>query len=220
MKKILTKKEVAGILEVTPRALRSWSEEKINEELLKKACLEVLQIQKVGRSIEYTCKYKEVSMSNKDYLKDVFNVKNVDGFINYSKEKINNIENEKLDTREQLCSKTDTVVSTSKNYDRKLEEKGVFSKDGYIYICKDKKTGSKVLSNKSEYNNFWIKNNYLQNELKSLAVRFRNKEIAQDDYNYISSSLLDKTNGDWIYYKLSKIVVEYDNELTKLILNN
>ena len=218
--KIFNKSEVAQFLGITPRALRSWSEEKIQTELLFKCSFEVLRVEKVGRQILYTCTYKEVNKSNKYILKETFKVKNIDEFIQYSKDKIEDIESDAILTNDQLCNKSGTHPRTSHNYNKYLVQHGVLSEDGYLYICIEKSTKKKTLTTEKAYKTFWHRNLVISKELSKYNKRFVKGELSTDDHAYLTQTLLSNTKGEYIYYRVSSFIVQYDNELTKLIINS
>ena len=83
----------------------------------------------------------------------------------YTRRKIQSIEKKELITRKELCSDINVAIRTSKRYDEKLIENGVFQKlDDEIYICVNKETKERVLVNREAYNNFWRKNSLIKKE--------------------------------------------------------
>ncbi|MGL4874634.1 MAG: hypothetical protein ACRC30_08295 [Clostridium sp.] len=213
-----TKKEVAKVLNKGYSTIKSWTNEKIEEEL-KKSCYKLIEAKKEGRAIYYYCDYQEYNMSNEEYLKEEFNIENVHHFKNYSKTKITNIEEGNLMTRKQLCKITDTKITTSENWDKKLIDKGILQKDGYIYICMNIKTKERCIVDKQAYTNFWLCNAATK---KALGVLYREKQknrISQREYEYLRDSQLIQNDTMTMYYKVSKNVVKYDNYLTSLIMS-
>lgn len=218
MKK-LSKKQVAEILGVHTKSLSRWDNEKITNKLAKQ-CYKVNDIVKEGRSIYFYVEYEEYSQSNDEHLKEVFKVKDIDNFKCYTKRKIKSIEDEDLAPRKQICKETNTTKSTSHRYDEKLLEKGVFEKlDDVLYICANKKTGERTLVDKEAYNEFWYKNHLLEKELRSLRIRYTNKEISLKDYEYLREMLISSDKCEYMYYKVSKIVVKYDNYLCQMLMD-
>ena len=219
MTKIFTKKEIAGILEVNSKSLSRWDDEKIKEELLKK-CLKVIDVRKEGRSIIFECEYQEYSQSNNDYLQEVFNVKDVCSFKNYSNVKFNSIENESLEPRKEIAKKSNTCYETARNYDRKLKDKGVISTDGYLYICMEKKTGKRVLVDERAYKEFWFKHSEIKKELSNLKTRFIKSELTINQYNHLRDCLIFANDSEYMYSKVEKSIIHYDNELYKMLIGN
>lgn len=206
MKKI-NKKQVAEILGVHTKSLSRWDNEKIKYELAK-ACYKVIDIAKEGRSIYFYIEYEEYAQSNDEFLGEVFRVKDIKNLKMYTRRKIQSIEKKELITRKELCSDINVAIRTSKRYDEKLIENGVFQKlDDEIYICVNKETKERVLVNREAYNNFWRKNSLIKKELKSLAKRYAKKEFSIDDYNYLRDIIISKSDSKNMYYKVNKIVV-------------
>ena len=218
--KIFTKSEVAQFLNITPRGLRAWTEKRIQTELLFKCCFEVLKVEKIGRKILYTCTYKEVTKSNKRVIWETFRVKDVEQFINYSKDMIENIEAEEILTKEELCKKSGTNPRTATNHNDKLLKHGVLSKDGYLYVCIEKATNKKSLADEIAFKNFWHHNLLVGNEISRYNKRYIRGELSLIDHTYVTQHLLSSTKGEYIYYKVSNYIVQYDNELTELIINS
>ena len=212
------KKEVAEILGVHIKSLSRWHNEKIKYELAKE-CYKVTDIVKEGRSIYFYVMYEEYSQSNDEHLKDVFKVKDIESLKRYTKRKAKSIEKEELINRSELCKETNIAETTSKRYDTKLIEKGVFEKlDDVLYICVDKSTRKRVLVDGQAYNNYWIKNSAINKELKSLRKRFSQGELSINDYNYLRDIILSKSETPYMYYKVNKLVVKYDNYLYKMLI--
>lgn len=134
MKKF-NKKQVAEILGVHTKTLSRWNDEKIKQELAK-ACYKVINIAKEGRSIYFYVEYEEYLQSNDEFLRDEFKVKDINKFKKYTKRRIESIEKNELICRKDLCKSINVAERTSKRYNAKLIEKGVFEKlDDVIYIC-------------------------------------------------------------------------------------
>lgn len=214
------KKQVAEILKVHPKTASKWDDKKILKEL-EKNCYKVLEIKKEGRAIYYYCKYKEYSMSNDEYLKREFNVEDINNFKDYTKRKIKSIESEDFATRREICKETKTAQTTSKNYDKKLIDKGVFEKlDDILYVCVEKATGNKILVDKQTYNEFWYRNHIMEKELKSLSNRYNNGELSLKDYEYLRETLIANDKSEYMYYAVSKMVIKYDNYLYKILMES
>ena len=214
------KKQVAVIIGVNPKTLSRWNDEKIAEELLKN-CYKVCEVKKEGRSIFYYCKYEEYSMNNDEYLKREFNVEDINNFKDYTKRKIKSIESEDFATRKEICKETKTAHTTSKNYDKKLIDKGVFEKlDDILYVCVEKATGNKILVDKQTYNEFWYRNHIMGKELKSLSSRYNNGELSLNDYEYLRETLIANDKSEYMYYAVSKMVIKYDNYLYKILMES
>lgn len=217
MKKI-NKKQVAEILRVHSKSLSRWSNEKLVYELAK-VCYKVDRISKEGKSIYFYVKYEEYSQSDNEHLQEVFNVKNVQAFKSYAKRKVESIEKKELITRMELCKETNTAEKTSKRYDKKLIENGVLENlNNILYICVDNKTKERVLVSREAYNNFWRKNYVIGKELKSLEKKFVKSEVSIDDYNYLRDILLSKSKTQYMYYKVNKLAIKYDNYLYKMLM--
>lgn len=217
MKKI-NKKQVAEILGVHTKSLSRWGNEKIKYELAK-ACYKVIDIAKEGRSIYFYIEYEEYAQRNDEFLGEVFKVKDIRNLKMYTRRKIQSIEKKELITRKELCSDINVAIRTSKRYDKKLIENGVFQKlDDEIYICVNKETKERVLVNREAYNNFWRKDSLIKKELKSLAKRYAKKEFSLDDYNYLRDIIMSKSDSKNIYYKVNKIVIKYDNYLYNMLM--
>lgn len=216
MKKI-NKKQVAEILGVHIKSLSRWHNEKIKHELAKK-CYKVIDIAKEGRSIYFYVVHQEYSQSNEEHLQEVFKVKDIESLKRYTKRKAEIIEKEELINRRELCKETNIAETTSKRYDTKLIEKGIFEKlDDVLYICVDKSTRERVLVDREAFNNYWIKNSAIDKELKSLGIRFSQGELSINDYNYLRDIILSKSETPYMYYKVNKLVVKYDNYLYKML---
>lgn len=217
MKKI-NKKQVAEILGVHTKSLSRWDNEKIKYELAK-ACYKVIDIAKEGRSIYFYIEYKEYSQSNDEFLEDVFKVKDIKDLKKYTRRKIESIEKKELISRKELCKSINVAERTSKRYDTKLIEKGIFEKlDDVLYICVDNNTKERVLVDREAHNNFWRKNWLVKKELNSLAKRYAKKELSLDDYNYLRDIIITESKFPYMYYKVNKLVVRYDNYLYKMLV--
>ena len=217
MKK-MNKKQVAEILGVHYKSLLRWDNDKIKYELLKR-CYKVIDIVKEGRSTYFYMIYEEYSQSNDEHLQEVFNLKDVKGLKEYAKRKAHSIENSKFTTRNELCKKTNISEKTSKRYDEKLIAKGIFEKlDDVLYICVEKETKARVLVDQEAYNNFWEKNAAISEELKSLKKRFVEKDISIEEYNYLRDMIISGSKSLYMYYRVSKIIIKYDNYLYKMLV--
>ena len=214
----VTKTQAAKIIGVNPKSLSRWDNKRIITELAKN-CYKVMDIKKEGKSIYFYLEYEEYSVSNDEHLKEVFKVKDVKKLKNYTKKRVEYIENNKIITKKEICNETNTSIETSKRYDRKLIEKGVIEKlDDIIYICVDRTTRERVIVNKEAYNNFWQKNSFLKGELLLLEKRFLNNELSIDNYNYAKDMNISKCNSKYMYYKINKFMVRYDNYLYKMLV--
>lgn len=188
--KRINKKQVAEILGVHTKSLSRWDNEKIKYELAK-ACYKVIDIAKEGRSIYFYVQYEEYPQSNDEYLQEAFKVKDIESLKRYTKRKADSIEKEELITRSELCKETNIAETTSKRYDKKLIEKGIFEKlDDVLYICVDKRTRERVLVDRKAFNNYWIKNSAINKELKSLGKRYSQGELSINDYNYLRDIII------------------------------
>lgn len=217
MKKI-NKKQVAEILGIHTKSLSRWDNEKIEYELAK-ACYKIVDIAKEGRSIYFYVEYEEYSQSNDEHLQEVFKVKDIESLKRYTKRKAESIEKVELINRCELCNEINIAETTSKRYDTKLIEKGVFEKlDDVLYICVDKSTRKRVLVDRQAYNNYWIKNSAINKELKSLRKRYSQGELSINDYNYLRDIILSKSETPYMYYKVNKLVIKYDNYLYKMLI--
>lgn len=214
------KKQIAEIIGVNPKRLSKWNDEKIAKKLLEN-CYKIKEIKKEGRNIFYYCEYEEYLMSNDEYLKKEFNVDNINNFKDYTKRKIKSIKCEDLATRKEICNETKTTYTTSRNYDKKLINKGVFEKlDDILYVCVEKATGKKALVDKQAYNTFWNKNHIMAKELKSLKNKYMKNELSLRDYEYLREALISNNESKYMYYAISKIVIKYDNYLYKMLMEN
>ncbi len=211
-----TKTEVAKMVGVNPKSLSRWTDEKISEEL-KKSCYKVVEIKKEGRATYYYCKYEEYSMSNEEYLKGEFNVMDIGLFKSYSNAKFKHIEEESAKTRSEVCRESNTNLETSKQWDRKLIDKGVINKDGFLYIATCKKSGQRSITTKETYNQFWRRNRYLAEQKKRYTEDLGKKLITPDDYVAYMENLKNITEGDYYFTKHTKFSIQYDNVLYKLI---
>lgn len=217
MKKI-NKKRIAEILGVHYKSLLRWNNEKIVHELAK-VCYKVSNISKEGKSVYFYVKYEEYSQDNDEHFKEVFKVKNVQAFKCYAKRKVESIAKKELITRIELCKETNTPEKTSKRYDKKLIENGVLENlNNILYICVDRKTKERVFVSREAYNNFWRKNYVIGKELKSLERKYVKNEIAIDDYNYLRDILISKSETQYMYYKVNKLAIKYDNYLYKMLM--
>ena len=213
-----TKTQVAKIIGVNSKSLSRWDNEKIITELAK-SCYKVIDIIKEGRSIYFYVEYEEYSQSNDEHLKEVFKVKDVENLKSYTKGKVESIEKQNLLTRKELCNQTSTAEKTSKRYDEKLIENGVIEKlDDIIYICMNKKSKERVIVDKQAFDNFWIRNLAIKEELNTLKGKFNKHEINIDGYEYLRDILLDKLKDEVIFYKVPKMVIKYDNYLYKMLV--
>ena len=217
MKKI-NKKQVAEILGIHTKSLSRWDNEKIEYELAK-ACYKIVDIAKEGRSIYFYVRYEEYSQSNEEHLLEVFKVKDIESLKRYTRRKAKSIEKKELISRKELCKSINVAERTSKRYDTKLIEKGIFEKlDDVLYICVDNNTKERVLVDREAHNNFWRKNWLVKKELNSLAKRYAKKELSLDDYNYLRDIIITESKFPYMYYKVNKLVVRYDNYLYKMLV--
>lgn len=213
-----TKTQVAKIIGVNSKSLSRWDNEKIVTELAKN-CYKVIDIIKDGRSICFYVEYEEYSQSNDEHLKEVFKVKDVYNLKNYTKRKVESIKNNEVITKKELCNQTNTPVETSKRYDKKLIENGVIEKlDDIIYICMNKKSKERVIVDKQAFDNFWIRNLAIKEELNTLKSKLNKHEMNVDAYEYLRDILLDKLKDEVIFYKVPKMVIKYDNYLYKMLV--
>ncbi|MGL4850901.1 MAG: hypothetical protein ACRC28_18600 [Clostridium sp.] len=213
-----SKKEVSEIIGVSKTTMSKKTEEEIKLEL-QKNCYKLIKIEKEWRTIYYYCEYEEYEQNTDEHLKEVFKVRNVKNFKTYTKEKVKSIEEVDLRTRKEICNKTNTAITTSKNYDKKLLENNVLEKlDDVLYICVERKTGNKVLVDKKAYNEFWYRNRALRNQLDILDKKFFEKEITMKDLQYLRENTIYNLESEYMYYQVSKIAIKYDNYLYKLIM--
>lgn len=142
----------------------------------------------------------------------MFKVKDIESLKRYTRRKAKSIEKEELINSCELYKEINVADTTSKRYDAKLIEKGDFEKlDDVLYICIDNKTKERVLVDREAHNNFWRKNWLVKKELKSLAKRYEDKELSLDDYNYLRDVIITESKLPYMYYKVNKLVVRYDN---------
>lgn len=213
MEKKINKTELSKLLGI--KNLRKLTLEKIEEKLLKH-CYILHKVEKVGREVIYTIEYQEQDFNINDYMEDEFNVKNGENFVNYSKERLGNAENNIPVTRKEICEKTGTATATAKRYDKKLIQKEVIKEDDYYYIKKegDKKT----IVTEEEYKNFWRKNRAMEIVFEQLEERVRQKEITLKEYNYLYEEL--REGYHLFYFKVRRYLVNENNAIFKLIKNN
>lgn len=217
MKKI-NKKQVAEIVGVHTKSLSRWDNERIKYELAK-ACYKVIDVAKEGISIYFYVEYKEYSQSNDEFLEELFKVKDIEDLKNYTKSNIESIEKEELISRKELCRNINVAERTSKRYYAKLIEKGIFEKlDDILYICVNIKTSERILVNRGAYNNFWRKNYTLKKELRLLDKRYAKNELPLYQYNYLRDIIIMESKITYMYYKVNKLVVKYDNYLYKMLI--
>lgn len=133
MVKQINKTELSKLLGI--KNLRRLTLEKIEEKLLKQ-CYVLHKVEKIGREIIYTIEYQEQDFSINDYVEDEFNVKDGGKFMEHTNERIKSIKKDIPMSAREISEKINTTRQTCYNYDKKLEEKGVISKDGYekVYL--------------------------------------------------------------------------------------
>lgn len=127
------KKEIADLLGRSYSTVRKWSEKRVKKEL-KNKCWIVIDIVKKGRDKFYSLEYKEQDFNVVNFVEEVFNVRDGDNFVCYSKVRLEGAEKDMPITRKQICEKTSTNERTASRYDDKLVEKEVIKKGGYYYI--------------------------------------------------------------------------------------
>lgn len=215
MEKKINKKEIAELLGKSYPTIKRWKEEKLQEEL-KKNCWVVVNKEKIGREVIYTLEYQEQDFNINVYMEGEFNVKNGENFMNYSKERLENAENNIPATRKEICEKTGTATATAKRYDKKLIQKEVIKEDDYYYIKKegDKKT----IVTEEEYKSFWRKNRAIEIVFEQLEERVKQKEITLKEYNYLYEELRERYH--LFYFKVRRYLVNENSVIFKLIKNN
>ena len=213
MVKQINKTELSKLLGI--KNLRRLTLEKIEEKLLKQ-CYVLHKVEKIGREMIYTIEYQEQDFNINNYMEDEFNVKNGENFVNYSKERLENAENNIPATRKEICEKTGTATATAKRYDKKLIQKEVIKEDDYYYIKKegDKKT----IVTEEEYKSFWRKNRAIEIVFEQLEERVKQKEITLKEYNYLYEEL--REGYHLFYFKVRRYLVNENNVIFKLIKNN
>lgn len=211
------KRQIAEITGYSYTTIKRFSNERIVYELAKH-CKKVIEIKPIGRSIVFVCEYEEYNMTREELLKEVFNVFSTSNFSDYSNRKIKSIEDMDLATRREICDETNTSVTTSEQYDKKLKDNGVIvDTKEYVYVCVDRVTRDRVITTEEAYNRFWHNNGLIKSQMKDLSYKRAKGFYTDQDYNYLYSNLESSLDSEYIYYKLSKFVVEQDNYLTKLI---
>ena len=135
MEKKINKKEIAELLGKSYPTIKRWKEEKLQEEL-KKNCWVVINKKKIGREVIYTLEYQEQDFNINVYVEEEFNVRDGGKFIKHVNERIKSIKKGVPTSAREIGEKINTTRKTCYNYDKKLEEIGLISKDGYekVYL--------------------------------------------------------------------------------------
>ena len=203
MIKKVNKTEIANIIGMHPKSLRRLSSEQIEKRLLQN-CWELIKVEKQGRNLLYTLKYKECNIEPEVFIAQEFHVKDGGRFIQHSKIRITHIENDAPLSRGTLSKLTGNSINTTYNYDNKLENKGVITKNQYYYI---KKEGLEEYSiSKEEYNNFWRENKALRITFQQLGDKVEAGDINLEEYNYLYEQLRQSSH---VYcYKVRKFLVD------------
>lgn len=216
--KVLMKKELASLLGVNESTITRWGSEKTKINALNKACIEIIKIEKVGRCVQYTCIYKIVTRSYEEDIQEIFKTKNTNDFIRYARMRIKNIEEDTIETRNELCLRANIPLSTSKRFDKLLVNKNIIKEVGQNYICMEKKTKKKVFVTKGEHTNFWLKGKTTKKGINVLNESLGRGEITKEQNKYLVDKLTDTT--EWMYYKEKRYSLNRSNEITKLLLIN
>ena len=120
MIKKVNKTEVANIIGI--KNLRRLTDNQIKERLLQN-CWELVKVEKQGRNLLYTLKYKEYNIEPEMFVAQEFHVKDGGRFMQHSKIRISHIENDAPLSRATLSKLTGNSMHTTYNYDNKLENK-------------------------------------------------------------------------------------------------
>lgn len=145
-------------------------------------------------------------------IKHVFEVYENKKFERYFIERTDNAE-EPI-TLESLSDKCNTSRKTISNWDARMVDKQIISKDGFFYMYKDNVTNEVYQVSKEQYNNYWRDKAFLR-ELSNLQERYLNGEISLTEFQVLSIEVSNIKNAiDKGYaFRIKKFKLNSENAL-------
>lgn len=215
----VNKTELSELLKMHPKSVSRLTLEQLEKKLLNE-CWQLISIDKEGRSIIYTLEYHEQDFNINNFVENEFNVKEGKKFMCHTSLRFKSIEDDIPITRKEIGDKVGVSEVTINNYDKKLEEKEIIQKDGFYYVCRNNKTDEYCLVDEEAYNNFWYVNRLIDRDLQRIYDQFMKGEITRKDCEFLTQQKRDELGGDLYYYKVSKYLIDKNNDLYKLISKN
>lgn len=132
MIKKVNKTEVANIIGMHPKSLRRLSSEQIEKRLLQN-CWELVKVEKQGRNLLYTLKYKETEIGDNIilWLVKEYGIKKDKEFTGYLHTRL---ESSSPLSRMAISKELGVSQKTIEVWDKILEEKGVISKGDKVKV--------------------------------------------------------------------------------------
>ncbi len=206
------KEYICNLLHIKKRTLKNIeAEKKLNERLEEKGYHLIEKIKK-GRKVYYTIEQYDINREvYSNVIKHVFNTDKKEEFTKYfclrtSKDFIL--------SKNELSNKVNISQQTVTNWDNKLIDYNIISKDGYFYFCIDKE--NKIIQSciKEEYDNFWKNTAYIK-AFRDLQLKYINGDIDLNQLTLasaeIGASIALVTNK--YYYRIKKYKTNTENKL-------
>lgn len=217
--KELNKKELAQLLGKSYNTVTKWTEEKIQQELLKN-CYEIINVEKKGRQIIYTLEYKEKDVGDNItlWLISEYNLKKQEEFKEYLKVRILITEGKvKPMGAKKVAEGTNVNVNTVKSWDKMLEKIELLSKDGYFYIKATgfKETYKEEVVSEEEYRAWWGQHKVMDRALKIIED---SPTLKQKEKNYFRENL--RMGCDVFYYRIRKVVLNKEHPFYNALKRN
>lgn len=215
--KELNKKEIAELLGKSYNTITKWSTDRLSREL-KKNCWEVVEIKKVGRERIFVLEYKEHEMNIDDFIEGEFNVRNSKKFLAHTDLRVKSIKDNIPMSPETISKNIGVSKNASVTWDKKLESKGVISKNDneYLYYFKYP-TGEVIQVEEGSYRNYCCVNYIVLAEKQDLYSRYDKGGISRRYLEVSIDALNDKLKDGIKAYKLSKYELNEGNVCYQVI---
>lgn len=224
MNEILTKQEIADILNVKIGSIRMIeSRDKLYDKLHEKG-YELISKEKNGRTYNYTVKhFSENKESLNNCMSTIFNsTNNEKKQCEYILYRYNNLKYPL--SRKFLGKLTNTSENTIARWDDKMIEQRLFQKDGFFYIAIDyedsEDEGEYRITGIDEYNTFVKNNKYLKIRNKALNDNSDGR-LTNDECAIIISETEDRLKANYgkIVYKIRKVAVGKNKILLDIVID-
>ncbi|WP_297994165.1 hypothetical protein [uncultured Clostridium sp.] len=206
------KEYICNLLNIKLRTLKTIeAENKLNERLEKKGYNFIKKI-KEGRKVYYIIEQYDINKEvYSNMIKYVFNTDKKDEFTKYFCLRTNK---DFILSKNELSNKANISRQTVTNWDNKLIDYNIISKDGYFYFYIDKENKTIQACTKEEYDNFWKNTAYIK-AFRDLQFKYINGDIDLNQLTLasaeIGASIALVTNK--YYYRIKKYKTNTKNKL-------
>lgn len=199
----LNRNELAEFLLISTKTLRNLIKDGTLEDRIDRAGYRIVNEYKKSRTIYYEIE-KVRDITEWDIIQytnrikkldehDLYSNKRIDGGLAHSKSKI--IRDNKIDIS----------INTAKRYDTILEQEGYIEFDKEIYMMYDRETGEYKEIEQGEYKDYWLRNRYANEQLKSIKNKREKYIISENDYDSLRDIIISDVGN-----KEGTIVMKFD----------